>query len=119
MSKELAERLASSWSTHGEQVTDYRDCIQHYVPVDFPNSSIHMQKLDNGTWTAQMIIPDNPSTKARAQFTYDKMRDALSYGWEVATEVLEVAEAISEAIAVRKGNTTEVHDTQPERQPDA
>jgi hypothetical protein len=102
---------------HGEQVTDYRDCIQHYVPVDFPNSSIHMQKLDNSTWTAQMILPDNPSAKARAQFTYDKMRDALSYGWEVATEVLEVAEAISEAIAVKKGDTTEVHDAQPERQP--
>jgi hypothetical protein len=78
-----------------------------------------MQKLDNGTWIAQMIIPDNPSAKARAQFTYDKMRDALSYGWEVATEVLEFAEAISEAIAVRKGINTEVHDAQPERQPDA
>lgn len=96
--KQLSERLSSSWETYGKDVTDYRDCIQHYAPLDFGLCSIQMEKIDNRIWTARVFIPDNPSSKSRSKFLYSKERDALTYGWELANEILEVASALMNVI---------------------
>jgi len=101
----LKERLIESWSKHGEEVTSYRDCIQHYVPIDFGISSIIIQKFDEGILSIRAPIPNNPSAKSRYNFKYDMKkgdlsvgRDALTYGWEAANEVLEIAFAILESV---------------------
>ena len=31
----VRDDLIASWERYGKNLTDYRDCIQHYVPVDF------------------------------------------------------------------------------------
>jgi len=111
--KHLAERMETSWSTYGEEITEYRDCIQHYVPLDFGNSSIHMEKLDNGAWSARVLIPDNPSAKARGKFLYATKRDALTYGWVVSNEILEVAKAMVDAITDQENSATDVQIPQP------
>jgi hypothetical protein len=36
--------LEKSWRVWGAQLTEYRDCIHHYVPVDFGKTSIHMEE---------------------------------------------------------------------------
>jgi hypothetical protein len=95
---ELKEKLNESWSMHGKEITAYRDCIQHYVPIDFGNSTLIMRKLDNGAWSTHALIPDNPSAKSRFKFVYARERDALTYGWEAANEVLEIATSIIESI---------------------
>jgi len=103
----LSERMKTSWSIYGEEVKEYRDCIQHYVPLDFGLSTIKMEKLDQGPWSARVLIPDNPSARSVEKFLYDKNRDALTYGWEVSNEILEVAMVLLEAIAAHESSATE------------
>jgi hypothetical protein len=98
---DLRERLTNSWVTFGEDVTAYRDCIQHYCPVDFGISSVRMHRLSNGVWSVRVPIPDNPSARSRGKFTYGENRDALSYGWRVAEELLGLAASIVTAIPDR------------------
>ena len=100
---EVSQRLADSWSNFGDEVTEYRDCIQHYTPIDFGLTSVHMEKLDRGAWCVNALIPDNPSARARGKFTYSKKRDALKYGWEIANEILEVTTVLVNAIKARLG----------------
>jgi hypothetical protein len=95
---ELEEKLVESWSKHGEEITTYRDCIQHYVPIDFGIGSLRMHKLDNGAWSTQALIPDNPLAKSRFKFVHADKQDALTYGWEAANEVLEIATSIIQSI---------------------
>jgi hypothetical protein len=90
----LKLRLSSSWDNYGEHLTDYRDCIQHYVPVDFGMSSANMTRLSDGVWSVSLLIPDNPKAKSKPQLSYSNKIDALSYSWEIATEVVDVAREI-------------------------
>lgn len=99
--KPLADVLSNSWKAYGEQITDYRDCVQHYSPIDFGMSSVRMQKREPGVWTASVLIPDNPSAKSRSAFVYSEARDALMYGWKAADEILRVSVAVLNAIPGR------------------
>ena len=49
--------LEDSWSIWGSRVTVYRDCIHHYVPVDFGMASIVMEEALPGVWTALAANP--------------------------------------------------------------
>ena len=93
--------LNESWLKYGEEITAYRDCIQHYVPIDYGRSSLIMKKLDNESWSTHALMPDNPSARSRSKFVYAGQRDALTYGWEAANEVLEVATSIIETFLWR------------------
>lgn len=95
---ELRETLENSWQAYGERLTDYRDCIIHYAPINFGMGTASMQKLEGGVWSVLMRIPDNPEAKSQSAFTFAKGLDALSYGWELANEIVRVATAIMMAI---------------------
>lgn len=92
----LRQRLAASWTSWGEPVTAYRDCIQHYCPVDLGTTVMWMEKTDSGAWSTSARIPDNPSSRSRAKFTYAEKLDALTFGWESANEVLDIATLVME-----------------------
>jgi hypothetical protein len=94
----LRDRLEESWDRYGKKLTDYRDCIQHYVSLDFAMASIVMRRISNGPCTAFVRIPDNPETRSRRDFQYKLDLDAQTYGWEIAKELLEVSEAVTEPI---------------------
>jgi len=96
----LADLISTSWKDYGEQITAYRDCVQHYSPIDFGLSSVRMQKREPGVWTVSVLIPDNPSAKSRSGFVYSESRDALRYGWKAADEILRVSSAVLEAIPI-------------------
>lgn len=96
--QDVAQRLTDSWAAFGEELTDYRDCIQHYTPIDFGLASVHMERINSGAWSVNALIPDNPTARSRDKFTYSKKRDALSYGWEITNEILRVVASIVEAI---------------------
>jgi hypothetical protein len=53
-----------------------------------------MRQLQGGVWSTTVFIPDNPETKSHQQFKYDSKLDALTYGRELASEILEVTKAI-------------------------
>ena len=40
---ELRDRLDQSWERFGTRITDYCDCLQHYVPVDFGVATAWME----------------------------------------------------------------------------
>ena len=87
----MRDILEESWQVYGERLTDYRDCIIHYTPIDFGMSTANMHKLDDGIWSVMMRIPDNPETKSKSAFTFAKGLDALTYGWELSNEIVRVA----------------------------
>ena len=45
-------------------------------------------------WSCCALIPDNPEARSLHKFTYNMDRDALTYGWELCDEVVQVAHAI-------------------------
>lgn len=87
----LRARLEESWAAWGVPVTEYRDCVHHYVPVDFGMASAFMRRHSTGAWTTMMRIPDNPKARSTRKFTYTRNLDALSYGWLVAEELIGLA----------------------------
>lgn len=95
---ELKERLEKSWNTVGEKLTDYRDCIQHYSPIYFGLTSVHMNKIDDGPWSVSVLIPDNPKARSMSKFKFEKNIDALDFGWKSAAEILDISSLILEAI---------------------
>jgi hypothetical protein len=66
-----------------------------------------MERLDQGPWSARVLIPDNPSARSVEKFLYAKNRDALTYGWEVSNEILEVAMVLLDAIAAHESSATD------------
>lgn len=96
---ELGDQLSESWAEYGRTLKDYRDCVNHYVPVDFGMGSAFMQVGDSGAWTTTIRIPDNPHAKSKLSFTFDENKDALDYAWNLADELLSVSTAVVESIA--------------------
>jgi len=99
MPTELTKQVSDSWATYGTTLKSYRDCIHHYVPIDFGMGSAFMQISELGAWTTMMRIPDNPEAKSKKAFTFNEGKDALDYAWTVADEVLSVATAVVESIS--------------------
>jgi len=87
----LRGRLLESWEKFGIKVTAYRDCIQHNHPVTYGIETSDMKRVDGGTWSVHMRIPDDPEVKSRFKFSFASGLDALTYGWEVTNEVLSLA----------------------------
>jgi len=100
----LDERLHLSWSRFGNKVKKYRDCIQHYVPIGGLLPSARMVRLEGGVWSTSLIIPDNPEARSHTEFKYKSRLDALTYGWEVTNEVIEIAQAIVQAVPEQEGS---------------
>jgi hypothetical protein len=98
----LHEQLRASWETYGVLLTHYRDCIHHYVPVDFGLASAFMRRHPSHAWTTTMRIPDNPETRSKKQFSFALGRDALTYAWEISDEVLGVTMATVAAAIPRE-----------------
>jgi hypothetical protein len=99
---QLLERLRRSWTETGVRLKDYRDCTQHFASTDRGLEDVTMHRVAPGVWSAWAQIPDNPEAKSKVRFTYHQGRDALTYGWEVANEVLSLmGQSIGLAIEVR------------------
>lgn len=90
---QLRSRLEQSWKSYGAGLKEYRDCIQHYVPLGGPAPYAALTRK-HGVWTIAVRIPDNPAAKSTKNFKYDLKLDALNYGWNVTIEIFEVAKAI-------------------------
>jgi hypothetical protein len=99
----LHSRLVASWTAFGSLLTEYRDCIHHYVPIDFGLSTASMRRHSCGAWLTTVRIPDNPQARSKNLFTFGLNRDALTYAWELTEEVLEVAVEIADATVPKTG----------------
>jgi len=90
--------LEKSWSEVGKRVTQYRDCLQHYVPVAFGISSVHMQRLSSSIWSVSAWLPDNPEARSQSEFQYSARLDACTYGWQLVSEIITVVTTLVEAV---------------------
>jgi len=97
--QELAERVQVSLDRFGRRVKEYRDCIEHYVPVFFSDGAL-MERRDPGFWACSVFVADNPVVRSTGGFTWHGRVDALSWGWRAAVEVLQLANAIAAAASV-------------------
>lgn len=100
MPARLREVLAQSWSLYGEKLTAYRDCIQHYVPISHGFQTACLEQVVGGYWSVCLRIPDNPEAKSQHSFCFPRGLDALTYCWEVANELIDVAVRVLDAIPV-------------------
>jgi hypothetical protein len=98
--RSLRESLEESWSCYGEQLTDYRDCIQHYVPVTSDLKHASFRRVDGDIWSVQVRLPDNPEVRSQRSFTFANNLDALTYGWQLANEVITQAAQVFAAIPI-------------------
>ena len=97
--EDLRSRLEKSWTEFGARLSDYRDCIQHYVPVDFGFASASLEKVGGAFWSVRIRIPDNPEARSSKAFTFAKGLDALSYSREIAEELLTVMTLVIDSTA--------------------
>ncbi|MCL4561029.1 MAG: hypothetical protein M1281_10480 [Chloroflexi bacterium] len=100
----IRKDLQSSWDKWGSRLTSYRDCIMHYCPVDFGMSNVFLHQEFPNVWTVRAPIPDNPNARSKDKFTYKDKIDALSFGWNLACEILCVLRTV--VIAVSNLSTT-------------
>ena len=87
----LKSKLESSWASVGKKMTNYRDCIQHNAPLSNSLQTVILKRVKGGEWSATLLLPDNPEAKSQTRFVYRSKLDALTYGWELANEVIDVA----------------------------
>ena len=89
--EDLRERLHHSWATHGQKLKKYRDCIQPYFPLFAFAPNAHVTRLENNVISVSFWIPDNPEVRSQRNLSFGSRLDALSYGWELANEVVDLA----------------------------
>ena len=53
-----------------------------------------MSRLDYKVWSASVWIPDNPEDKSQEKFIYDSEIDALTYGWELTSEMVKLVKMV-------------------------
>lgn len=95
---DLRQRLEFSWSQYGSKLKEYRDCIQHYIPVGGPLPFARMELLEGSVWSTTVRIPDNPEVRSFDAFRYESHLNALTFGWKLANEVVEVACILVDAV---------------------
>jgi hypothetical protein len=90
----LFDRLNDNWSTIGDRAKKYRDCLQHNSPIIHGRPYVRMSRLDDKVWSASIWIPDNPEDKSQVKFIYDSKIDALTYGWELTSEMVNLVKMV-------------------------
>ena len=88
----------SASSQAWDDAKQYRDCLEHHVPVCDTIQGVSLVRLPDGLWTARMLIADNPGTKSRSQFSFSETREALSWSWHLTVRLADFADKIAEAL---------------------
>lgn len=98
--KQLAENL---WAERLSHAKGYRDCIQHYVSVGSSSWAMVSRKSDL-IWTMLLRIPDNPEVKSAKKFTFGRNFDAMTYGWELITDLFVLTGSIVQSVSADESN---------------
>lgn len=97
----FVDTLKHSWTQYGEKLTEYRDCISHYVPLT-QHGTCWMTRFD-GRWGATVSLPTNPESRSHAAFDNageGNGLDALSYCHEIAVHMIGLCEDLMALPAV-------------------
>ena len=98
---ELSTYLKLDWDKFGRRADAYRDFIHHYFPLDRGFSQSRMVRVGDNVWSGSMLIPDNPEEKSPRRFRFNSDIDALTFAWELTTQLLKLMVRVTtEIIAV-------------------
>lgn len=86
-------KLDHSWSTFGEKLADYRNCVAHYDPLNDGGTTCWMNWHGN-RWGMTIKLPANPDKKSRRTFDFESGPEALSYCHSMACHLVELCEAL-------------------------
>ncbi|MBX3245458.1 MAG: hypothetical protein KF685_13480 [Acidobacteria bacterium] len=86
---DFADILKTSWTTIGEPLTNYRDCVVHYVPL---TNGIETGWMDfyEDRWGMTVKLPTNPTSKSRSGFDFASGPDALTYCHDTTTKLMKL-----------------------------
>jgi len=99
MPPDLRVVIEKSWNGWGQSAREYRNSIQHHVPIEFGMGTVPVAKLACGAWSARVLIPDNPEAQSRSKFTFARKVDALEYSRELTSEVCALVTVVLNTIA--------------------
>jgi hypothetical protein len=73
----LRSELISFWENTGLRLTEYRDCLTHFLTLSGATwqHAVNMRWL-NGSWKAAFELPDNPKETSLSSLTFDLRLDA-------------------------------------------
>ncbi len=110
-STRLPHRISRIVDTLRPRLTDakaYRDCIQHYFSPGLHTDSLQIDKHDPGFLTLSAWIPDSAASRATSQFRYAKNLDALSFSWDLVSDIILLLTAIAEELPDPKSHSDRV-----------
>ncbi|MBW2045590.1 MAG: hypothetical protein JRI96_12020 [Deltaproteobacteria bacterium] len=100
---DLRQKINNFQKQFGIKIKDYRDCIQHYIPLTggFSNANINVE--DRGVLKVYFFIPDNPEARSYKDFKFALKIDALNFGWVLTNELLHLILAIVNSCYKKNG----------------
>jgi hypothetical protein len=69
--------LRNSWTAHGRNLNDYRNCLIHHDPLD-DGGKTAWTNCWSGRWGTTVRLPANPRARKRESFDFDNGPDVLS-----------------------------------------
>jgi hypothetical protein len=92
---EFDAAIRKSWSTYGEKLRAYRDCLLHFVPLTSDASTTVWMNRFDGRWGASVRLPSNPEANSRRAFdTRSTGVDALNYCYGIVSELVGLCEKL-------------------------
>ena len=93
LSPAVRKRLQLSRDTGYLPAKRIRHCIHHHLDI----ASSAWCRVNNGSlslWSLTVRLPDNPTQKSAAAFTFDQELDALSVAWESVSEFFALTDTL-------------------------
>lgn len=89
----FADELRESWSTVGEKLADYRNCVAHFDPLTNGSTTCWIAWYGNRSGMT-VKLPANPNRKSRKAFDFDSGPEALSYCHSVANHLVKLCDSL-------------------------
>lgn len=79
-------RMLEDWA---DELIAYRDCVEHFAELA-PHTMIETQGVfsDCGYIASTCMLPDNPQSRSRNRFTFERGVDCLSYSCRIYARLL-------------------------------
>lgn len=88
----IRNSMNESWSTVGEKLTAYRDCVTHYDPLTNGQPTCWMEPIGD-RWGMTVKLPSNPES-GRWSYDFSTGPDALQYCHAVACHMVGIVEEL-------------------------
>ena len=93
LSSAIQKRLQLSRDNCYLPAKRFRHCIHHHLDIA-PSSWCRFENKFLSLWSLKVGLPDNPTQKSAAAFTFEKELDVLTVAWEYVSEFFALADTM-------------------------